>query len=93
MTDFKANQSREKSVLEVSEILNNCEILLKLEVENQMNKVVLHVITDSAAVQYTEVRIDGMLSFLSKLREHVRGNKGDIDELLDEVKYLEVEWR
>ncbi|AHD06207.1 hypothetical protein ERIC2_c24140 [Paenibacillus larvae subsp. larvae DSM 25430] len=50
-----------------------------------MNKVVLHVITDSATVQYTEITRDGMLSFLTKLREYVT-NKEDIDELLEEVQ-------
>ncbi|MCY9511414.1 hypothetical protein M5W68_21610 [Paenibacillus larvae] len=91
MTNFKANQSREKSALEVASILNNCKLLLRLEVENKANKMVLQVVTDSVNIQYTEVNTTGMLSFLFKLKEYAE-NKGDIDELLDEVKYLEVEW-
>ncbi|AHD06427.1 hypothetical protein ERIC2_c26400 [Paenibacillus larvae subsp. larvae DSM 25430] len=91
MTTYKADQSRGKSALQIAEVLNNCSILLQLEIENQVNKIVLHIITDSATVQYVEINKDGMLSFLSKLKEYVI-SKGDIDELLDEVKYLEVEW-
>ena len=87
-TIFKVNQSRGKSVAQIAEILNTCEMLLNLEIENQMNKVVLHVITDSATVQYTEITRDGMLSFLTKLREYVT-NKEDIDELLEEVQLWE----
>ncbi|MDE5168266.1 hypothetical protein [Paenibacillus larvae] len=84
---FKVNQTRKESALEVSSILNNCFMLLNLELKNQGNKVVLHVITDSAAVQYTETK-DGMLSFLTKLREYVT-SKEDINELLEEVQLWE----
>ncbi|WP_040931876.1 hypothetical protein [Paenibacillus larvae] len=83
-TIFKVNQ-RKKSVLEVSSILNNCELLLRLEIEDLGSKVVLHIITDCAAVQYTEVNKTSMLSFLSKLKEYVI-SKDDIDELLEEVQ-------
>ncbi|AQZ46117.1 hypothetical protein ERICIV_03408 [Paenibacillus larvae subsp. larvae] len=81
-TIYKVNQSRGKSVAQIAEILNTCEMLLYLEIENQMNKVVLHVITDSAAMKYTELNKDGMLSFLTKLREYVI-RKDDIDDLLE----------
>lgn len=91
MTNFKANQSRFLSALEVASILNNCKLLLRLEVENKANKMVLQVVTDSVNIQYTEVNTTGMLSFLFKLKEYAE-NKGDIDELLDEVNSLEVEW-
>ncbi|ARF67007.1 hypothetical protein B7C51_03090 [Paenibacillus larvae subsp. pulvifaciens] len=87
-TIYKVNQSRGKSVAQIAEILNTCEMLLNLEIENQMNKVVLHVITDSAAVKYTELNKDGMLSVLFKLRELVR-SKEDINELLEEVQLWE----
>ncbi|MEV2911344.1 hypothetical protein ABNF65_22730 [Paenibacillus larvae] len=88
-TIYKVNQNRKKSALEVSEILNNCELLLRFEIENQVNKVVLHITTDSAVAQYAEVNKPGMLSFLSKLKEYAT-NKNDIDELLEEVQYLEM---
>ncbi|ALA12676.1 hypothetical protein ABNB59_21955 [Paenibacillus larvae] len=87
-TAYKADQSRGKSALQIAEILNNCELLLRLEIEDLGSKIVLHIITDSATVQYVEVTRDGMLSFLRKLREYVI-RKGDIDELLEEVQYLE----
>ncbi|ARF67203.1 hypothetical protein B7C51_04325 [Paenibacillus larvae subsp. pulvifaciens] len=91
-TTYKADQSRGKSALQIAEVLNNCSILLQLEIENQINKIVLHVATDSATVQYVEVTKDGMLSFLSKLREYVI-RKDDIDDLLEEVQGRNKEWR
>ncbi|AJK27759.1 hypothetical protein ERICIV_02461 [Paenibacillus larvae subsp. larvae] len=87
-TIYKVNQSRGKSVAQIAEILNNCELLLRLEIEDLGSKIVLHVITDSAVVQYTEVNKTSMIGFLSKLREYAIF-ADDIDDLLEEVQLWE----
>ncbi|MDT2260662.1 hypothetical protein P7H06_15690 [Paenibacillus larvae] len=50
--------------------------------------IALLVTTDTATVVYGEATKEGMLKFLSKLKEHAV-NKEDIDELLEEVQHMD----
>ncbi|QHZ51208.1 hypothetical protein [Paenibacillus larvae] len=87
-TIYKANQNRRMSALQTAYILNTCEMLLRLEIEIRGSNLALLVATDTATVVYGEATKEGMLKFLSKLKEHAV-NKEDIDELLEEVQHMD----
>ncbi|WP_182004655.1 hypothetical protein [Priestia aryabhattai] len=88
MKQAKFNQSRKKSAQEIASILNDCNMLIDLSIEDQANKIVLNVQTDSVSAQYTELDTKRMDSFLGALIEYV-DNKDDIEELKEELMDLQ----
>jgi hypothetical protein len=86
---LKTNQEREKTALQIADVLNNCNMLLDLHLENRLDKFTLFVETDQVSIEYKEFTEDGMNWFLSKLKMHV-DNKDDIDELFEEMESLEI---
>jgi hypothetical protein len=86
---LKTNQEREKTALQIADVLNNCNMLLDLHLENRLDKFTLFVETDQVSIEYKEFTKDGMEWFLSKLKMYV-DNKDDIDELFEEMGSLEI---
>ncbi|WP_137743320.1 hypothetical protein [Robertmurraya siralis] len=81
------NQEREKTAQQIAGILNNCEMLLGLDIEKRVDKYSLFIKTDQLSVEYKEFTKDGMEWLLSKLKDYVV-NKDDIDELLEEIDFI-----
>ncbi|PAV30235.1 hypothetical protein CIL05_07140 [Virgibacillus profundi] len=81
---FKVNQCRKQSAKEIGTALNECNMLFKCDIEDQANKIVFHIITDSVDIQYTELDNKRMDNFLSVLKDFVV-NKEDIEELKEEL--------
>jgi hypothetical protein len=86
---LKTNQSREKTALQIADVLNNCNMLLDLHIERKLDKFTLFVETDQVSIEYKEFTEDGMNWFLSKLKM-AANNKDDIDELFEEMESLEI---
>lgn len=53
-TIYKANQNRRMSALQIADILNTGEMLLRLEIEIRGSNLALLVTTDTATVVYGE---------------------------------------
>lgn len=85
---MKTNQEREKTAIQIADVLNNCNMLLDLHIEERVDKYTLYVETDQTNIEYQEFSKDGMEWFLSTLKSHVY-NKENIDELFEEMESLQ----
>jgi hypothetical protein len=86
---MKVNQGREETAQQIANIINNCNMLLSLDVSESFGKYILNVQTDQTIIEYKEMSLDGMEWFLSKLKSHLN-NKEDIDEIFEELEYLSM---
>lgn len=82
-TTFTVNK-RTQSIEGIAKVLNECNMLLELYIEDKANVLVLHVETDELEMEYTEVNEKDMLNTLNRLKELV-SNKDDIDELIQDL--------
>jgi hypothetical protein len=73
---MKVNQGREETAQQIANIINNCNMLLSLDVSESFGKYILNVQTDQTIIEYKEMSLDGMEWFLSKLKSHLN-NKED----------------
>ncbi|MDR5601502.1 hypothetical protein [Paenibacillus larvae] len=64
-TIYKANQNRRMSALQIADILNTGEMLLRLEIEIRGSNLALLVTTDTATVVCGEATKEGMLNLRS----------------------------
>lgn len=87
-TKMIVNQKRTTTATEIANLLNNCFMLLRLEIEFNGSNFSLNLETDMAQVVYKENSKKGMNLFLNELKLLVN-NKEDICELLDELNDLE----
>ena len=84
---YEVNPKRKESAQTIGHILNNCKMLLDLELHKLPNKYLLTVATDEVNGEYTEIKETEMLSFLTELRKFVN-NTDDIDELIEELPFV-----
>lgn len=91
MDSFTVNQDRDIFARQVNNVLKNCNILFECELEDQENKIVLHVRTDIASIEYEETARSGMDEFLKILKEH-SSNKNDIEKLQSELVEV-AQWK
>jgi len=85
----KFNQNRVTSARQIAEVLNNCEMLLALHLEERPNHIVLVVQTDNTSIEYTEKKIGRMEAFLDYLIEYANDKEG-IEELKEELHELAI---
>lgn len=84
MREFTVNPSKNQSAEKIASILNECNMLFKFDVENRVNRYILHLMTDKASVEYTETTKEKMEEFLILLKEKVC-DKDNVNELLKEI--------
>lgn len=82
---MKVNQKRNVTVSELSNVINNCEFLLRFDIEIKGSGVYLIVETDTANVEYRESSQKGMITFLHHLKSALSNNQEDVDSLISEL--------
>lgn len=81
---MKINQNREQTAMEIANIINNCSLLLKLDIETKGSGVFLTILTDSVAIEYRESSRSKMNLLLMGLIDKV-DNCEDIKNLIEEL--------
>ena len=83
---FKVNQSRERSATQIATIINN-QIILDILCENKRNGLCIKIETTEITSEYFEAKKDGMLKFLSLLKDKLI-IKDDIENIINSLKAL-----
>lgn len=81
---------KEKSLNNISSILNDCHMLLDFSISDKGSKVAINIETDLASVEYVVSSKKEMTNFLIELKGRVKYNKEDINSLLEEMEDLEL---
>lgn len=85
---FMVNK-KDKSLNNISSVLNDCYMLLDFSVSEKGSRVAMNIITDSASVEYVVSSKKEMTNFLIELKERVNYNKEDIESVIEEIEDLE----
>ncbi|QPK89779.1 hypothetical protein IEN91_04880 [Bacillus velezensis] len=78
------------SIEKISDLLNNCKMIIDLDVFKEGSKIILKILADSGSAKYTVFKERDMNDFLLDLKSHLKHNKTktDIDLLLEDL----AEW-
>lgn len=83
---MKANVKEKTAVKEISTLLNNCSMLLQLDLHQYASFYTLSVATDQGKGEFQVKTKEKMLSFLSELKNSCYHNKEDIEELIEDIE-------
>lgn len=83
---MKANVKTKTAIKEMSGLLNNCSMLLQLDVHQYASFFTLKVATDQGKGEYQVKTQEKMIDFLNELKKKCIHNHEDIEELIEELE-------
>jgi hypothetical protein len=83
---MKTNVKTKTAIKEMSGLLNNCSMLLQLDVDRHADRHTLSIATDQGTGSFSVTTKEKMISFLSELQKSCYHNHEDIGELIEELE-------